>query len=199
MMKNTTLMIGACVALTLAMTRTTIGAQLVLSWEAPVTQTDQTAVTNLAGYRVYFGTSSGAYDDMIQVSNVLEVALTNLQVGQRYYLAVAAYTVDYTEGIISDEVVWDTPSTISSSNFIISVGTTPQDSPKQFTITWPAKAGQAYLIEISRDMTHWQPASSGQLAEEQSTQYAVSDGQLTFCDVDSCIETQMYYRVKTSA
>jgi len=55
-----------------------------LRWEA-------SAESDLAGYIIYCGSTSGEYADTIDVGDVLEYSLTALASGQSYYLAVSAY------------------------------------------------------------------------------------------------------------
>lgn len=55
-----------------------------LTWNPPV------PTTNLSGYRVYFGTSSGAYGQGISVGNVTTYTMTGLASGS-YYFAVTAF------------------------------------------------------------------------------------------------------------
>src|SRR4030042_1896878 len=40
-----------------------------LSWDAPTTNADGTPLTDLAGYKVYYGTASGTYGTPINVGN----------------------------------------------------------------------------------------------------------------------------------
>ena len=69
-----------------------------LSWTPPTTNTDGTALTNLAGYRIAYGTSSSALTSTIQVANpgLSSYSLSNLAPGT-YYFAVRAYTSSGTE------------------------------------------------------------------------------------------------------
>jgi hypothetical protein len=73
-----------------------------LSWTPPTANTDGTPVTNLGGYRIYYGTNSNSLNSQIQVSNA---GLTSYTVGNlspgTYYFAVAAYTADGIEGAAS--------------------------------------------------------------------------------------------------
>ena len=59
---------------------------------------DSSIDPKLAGYRVFYGSSSGKYTDCIDVgqgteftSNVIQYTLTNLIKGKKYYIAVIAY------------------------------------------------------------------------------------------------------------
>jgi hypothetical protein len=59
---------------------------------------------DVAGYKVYYGTSPGNYTDSVDVGNVTEVRLKNLSPGLAYYLAVTAYDRAGNESGFSDEI-----------------------------------------------------------------------------------------------
>jgi hypothetical protein len=60
--------------------------------------------TEVAGYRVYVGRSSGAYTSTYDVGNVTSFRLTSAQPGITYYFAVAAYASGGSVGTLSREV-----------------------------------------------------------------------------------------------
>lgn len=62
------------------------------------------AESDLAGYKVYVGTSSGLYGAPIDVGKVTSYTLANLKVGATYYFSVTAYDVNGNESIHSAEV-----------------------------------------------------------------------------------------------
>lgn len=68
-----------------------------LSWSPP-------SITNLAGYKVYVGTTSGVYGTPVNVGNVTSYALSNLAVGNTYYFVVTDYDTSGTESLFSNEV-----------------------------------------------------------------------------------------------
>src|SRR3989304_713091 len=78
--------------------------QAVLSWEAPATNADGSPLTDLSGYRIYYGTSSGVYGTAIDVGNVITSTVTNLTDGSLYYFAVTAYDLSRNESDFSNEV-----------------------------------------------------------------------------------------------
>ena len=77
-----------------------------LSWAAPTTRTDGTPLTNLTGYKIYYGRMSGIYDYQIDINNpgVLSYVVENLVSGG-WYFALTAYDSDGIESDRSNEVL----------------------------------------------------------------------------------------------
>lgn len=77
----------------------------VLSWTPPTQNTNGTALTNLAGYRIAYGTSATALTQTIQVANpgLSNYTMTNLSPGT-YYFGIRAYTSGGTESELSNVV-----------------------------------------------------------------------------------------------
>jgi hypothetical protein len=76
-----------------------------LSWSAPTQNTDGSTLTNLAGYRIHYGTSANTLSETIQVSNpgLTTYVIENLSPGT-YYFAVSAYTSSGTQSALSNVV-----------------------------------------------------------------------------------------------
>src|SRR3989449_9776337 len=72
-------------------------AQVTLVWD-PNTETD------LAGYKLYYSTSSGSYQSSVDVGNLTSYTLSGLLEGQIYYFAVTAYNLSLGESGFSNEV-----------------------------------------------------------------------------------------------
>ncbi len=68
-----------------------------LAWD-PNTETD------VAGYKVYYGTSSGNYENAVDIGNSTEYLLSGLSKGQTYYIVVTAYDTASNESGFSNEV-----------------------------------------------------------------------------------------------
>ena len=68
------------------------GGTISLAWDATTTKNNGSPLTDtdLAGYRVYYGTSAGIYTQSIYVGNVTTYTLTGLVAGQTYYINVTA-------------------------------------------------------------------------------------------------------------
>lgn len=79
-----------------------------VSWSAPTTNVDGTPLTDLAGFRVLYGTSPTTMTQKLEVPNaqLRSVSVEELQPGT-YYFSVKAYTSASKESAAST-VVWKT-------------------------------------------------------------------------------------------
>ena len=75
-----------------------------ISWEAPTKNADGTPLTDLQGFRIYYGTSSRNYSHSIDVGNVTIYTANNATDGVIYYVAVTAYDSLGNESDYSNEV-----------------------------------------------------------------------------------------------
>jgi hypothetical protein len=75
-----------------------------LSWNAPLTNEDGTALKDLGGYRVHYGTSPGTYSTTVDVGKVTSCTIGSLLPGT-YYMTVTAYNAAGVESGYSNEVV----------------------------------------------------------------------------------------------
>lgn len=91
-------------AFSITVSDTQIGAAF-LSWEPPTTNTDGSALTNLAGYRIVYGASAQQLTQTIQITNagMSAYVVENLAPGT-YYFAVRAYTSKGVESADSNVV-----------------------------------------------------------------------------------------------
>jgi hypothetical protein len=76
-----------------------------LSWEAPTTTTSGSALTDLAGYRIYYGSSASDLSQSIQLNTigVQTYVIDNLGHGT-WYFAIKAVTTVGVESALSDIV-----------------------------------------------------------------------------------------------
>jgi hypothetical protein len=80
----------------------TAPAAVTLQWQPPTENTDDSPLTNLAGYHVYYGTSAQALNSKITVANpgISSYVVENLAHGT-WYFAVAGYNSEGVEGDLS--------------------------------------------------------------------------------------------------
>ena len=80
-----------------------------LSWQAPTTNTDGAALTDLAGYRIYYGTSATDLSDTIQLTSVglQTYVIQNLASGTWYFAvtAVASTGVESTLSVVVSKTI----------------------------------------------------------------------------------------------
>jgi len=89
-------------------------AQVTLAWDANTEK-------DLAGYNIYYGTSSGNYDASVDVGNWTSCTIAGLEEGQTYHFAATAYDFDGNESDFSSEVTWaneaESDSILLKANF----------------------------------------------------------------------------------
>jgi hypothetical protein len=143
-----------------------------VSWTAPIKNTDGSALTDLAGFKIYFGTAPGALTNVVTIPNagVSTYVVDNLTPGS-WYFAVTAYTASGMESARSNVATRDLPSI-----------TTPQP-PTSVTLT----ARAVYVIKQTQDNLAVIPVGSVPAA--------------TACDATRGVIAagQAYYRVPVSA
>ena len=77
--------------------------QAIVTWDPPTTNEDGTPLTDLAGYRLYYGRASGTYSTTVDVHNVRTYTVTNLAEGT-WFFAATAYDTTGNESRYSNEV-----------------------------------------------------------------------------------------------
>jgi len=89
----------------IAVSQDGLGA-ITLSWLAPEENTDGSYITDLAGYRIYYGMESGSLDRTIEINNVglSTYVIDDLRPGT-YYIAATAFNQSSVESDYSNEVV----------------------------------------------------------------------------------------------
>jgi hypothetical protein len=138
-MSATTLHLGAVTAQ---------AAQAALSWSAPTTNTDGTAIKNLAGYKVYTGTASGNYSQNVNVGNVTSYTSSTLNDGTTYYFAVTAFDATGNTSGYSNQASFTTaatPPTTALYTLTASAGSGGTITPSGATIV-SSGTSQSYTI-----------------------------------------------------
>jgi Fibronectin type III domain len=76
-----------------------------LSWEAPTTDTNGAPLSNLAGYRIYYGTDATNLTQTVQLMSVgvQTYVIDNLAPGT-WYFAIKAVSATGAESVLSDIV-----------------------------------------------------------------------------------------------
>ena len=93
-------------AFSIVVTQVALGS-MTLNWNPPTQNADGTPLTDLAGYRFYFGTASGWYTSQVRVDSpgITTYVVENLLPGT-YYVAARAINADGAESGYSNEAVY---------------------------------------------------------------------------------------------
>lgn len=79
-------------------------ANLVVTWNAVTTNSDASPISDLAGYKVKYGTTSGVYTTTVDVGNTTTHSFVGMTSGT-YYFVVTAYDYSGNESSPSSEVI----------------------------------------------------------------------------------------------
>ena len=85
-------------------------AQASLTWSASNTRIDGTAMTNLAGYKIYKGSSPGSFYQVVDAGNVTSYTWSSLADATTYYFALSAYDTNGVVSVLSNEMSFTTPA-----------------------------------------------------------------------------------------
>ncbi|HXH12490.1 MAG TPA: LamG-like jellyroll fold domain-containing protein [Alphaproteobacteria bacterium] len=103
-----TALVTVLMMISVTMALTVQAGQVRLSWDPPLTNEDGTPLTDLAGYMLYYGRTSGhlsgSYEFSVDVGTHTTYTLSGLQDGQLYYFSVTAYDTSDNESNYSDEM-----------------------------------------------------------------------------------------------
>ncbi|HEY0340422.1 MAG TPA: fibronectin type III domain-containing protein [Steroidobacteraceae bacterium] len=78
---------------------------MTLGWVAPTQNSNGTPITDLAGYKIHYGTASQEYTQVVSLSNpsLSRYVLDSLK-GGTYFFAISAYNSKGVEGALSGEI-----------------------------------------------------------------------------------------------
>ncbi|HZF01296.1 MAG TPA: fibronectin type III domain-containing protein, partial [Methylomirabilota bacterium] len=78
-------------------TQAVTSSSVTLAWDPSPSQ-------NVAGYKIYYGTSSGSYITAVPVANLTNVTIRGLNGGTTYYFAATSYDSTGAESDFSPEI-----------------------------------------------------------------------------------------------
>ncbi|MEW6600744.1 MAG: fibronectin type III domain-containing protein [Nitrospirota bacterium] len=81
----------------------TTNSSVTISWNSPQSNSDGTALNDLAGYKIYYGTSSNVYTQSVDVGNITSAVISSLTSGN-WCFATTAYDTAGNESNYSNEV-----------------------------------------------------------------------------------------------
>jgi len=152
---------------------------VVLGWQ-PSSDPD------VAGYRIYYGTSSHNYSETVSVGKLTSVTINGLAEGVTYYFAATTFNDQNQESGFSNEASYQVPA-------VIITNTAPtmqlQKEPTgQFTVTVSGSAGQKLAIEATQDFNVWMVIG---------ITTADANGVASFTDINAMNFPRRFYRTET--
>ena len=79
---------------------------------------DLSSSPDIAGYRLYSGTTSGVYSQTSELGNATSTLVSNLVTGKTYFFVVTAYNTMGVESAPSDEVSYLAPPTTAPAQMV---------------------------------------------------------------------------------
>lgn len=83
-------------------------ASVEVEWDPTTLRIDNSPVAEVTSYRLYFGTTSGEYEHMIEVGKSTASVVEGLADAQTYYFAATVIDSYGTESGFSEEMIWST-------------------------------------------------------------------------------------------
>jgi hypothetical protein len=80
------------------------GNSITLAWQEPYTNNDGSELVDLAGFKIYYGLSSGDYTNVKIVKGATSCRIDDLPGAMTLYLAVTAFDTSRNESALSDEL-----------------------------------------------------------------------------------------------
>lgn len=102
----------------------------------------------VAGYKIYYGTASHTYTNVVVVGNTNNGTVTGLVAGKTYYFAAISYNGSGAESTYSDEVSYTVPEPAAQLSAVVSSG-------GQFSFTVSGTPGQMYVVQASTNLLDW--------------------------------------------
>jgi hypothetical protein len=103
--------------------------------------------TNVAGYFLYYGASSGSYTSQVDAGANVTATVSGLREGRTYYFAITAYDAYGFESDPSSEVPYIVPGIL-----LLSSGPTPGDP---MILKFPVAPTHWYEVQATPDFQSW--------------------------------------------
>lgn len=147
-------------------------SNMFLNWNASTS-------SQVAGYYVYYGTTSGIYPYRVDAGNATSVTISNLFPGTTYYIAATSYDTSGNQSAYSSEISFTIPATLTMTS-----GTTT-GSPA--TLQFPVALGHWCEVQATTDLVNW-------ISIWQSA-VAATNTSMQFTDPDASSYPSRFYRL----
>jgi fibronectin type 3 domain-containing protein len=122
------------------------GQSIKLSWTPAVS-------TNVAGYKIYYGTQSLSYSNSIAAGNVTNLTVAGFCPGKTYYFSATTYDSAGNESSFASETSYTVPSVPATLGNVARTG-------GQFSFLVSGNSGSNYVVQASSDLINWVPVTT---------------------------------------
>lgn len=130
----------------------------------------------VVGYKVYYGTVSQTYTNVVVLGISTNALISDLTTGTIYYFAVTSYDASGQESVYSSEVSYTAPPVIETL-----ISPTYAAAAGQFSLEVGGSSGSEYVVEASTDLVDWVPLET-------------NTAPFIFVDPDAANFTQRFYQ-----
>ncbi|HXA45603.1 MAG TPA: fibronectin type III domain-containing protein [Candidatus Angelobacter sp.] len=104
--------------------------------------------TNVVGYKIYYGTVSRQYTNVIVAGNVTSISISGIELGNTYYFAATSYNAAGWESSYSPEISYTVPVVNAAQ---VSIASTSGG----IKISVNGMAASPYVIMASTNLINW--------------------------------------------
>jgi hypothetical protein len=148
---------------------------IVLTWSP-------NANANVAGYNIYYGTTSQSYTHVISAGNVTSTTISGLTPGVTYYFSVTACDALGGQSDYSNEASFTVSTVVSPTPVVVQISRAPAG---QFSLAVSAPAG-SYNILATQDFSTWTVIGTVNVGDS---------GSLEFTDTNAASFPWRFYRI----
>jgi hypothetical protein len=104
--------------------------------------------SQVAGYRLYYGTASGVYTSRVDVGPNTSFTVTGLTAGQTYYFSATSYAANGTESAYAPEVSFIAPGMLKLSQ-------TSSNGVHTMRVQFPVAPSHRFTVQGSTNLISW--------------------------------------------
>jgi hypothetical protein len=114
--------------------------------------------TNVQGYKVYYGTVSQKYTNVVVAGNVTNITVSGVNPGVTYYFAATSYNAAGWQSAYSTEIAYTVPA--NTTTIINPPLTSAANGDGGFNFSVNGTAGSPYVVLASTDLINWAAVST---------------------------------------
>lgn len=136
----------------------------------------------VVGYKIYYGTTSHNYTQMLVVSNITSTTISELACNTTYYFVATAFDDNGNESDFSNETSF---VATSETMTVAATMTSTTISSGQFGFTVSGVLGRTYVVQASTDLVNWDSVQT-------------NTSPFTFTDLNTASYSHRFYRTFTA-